>query len=169
MGINIVPIPGYQENHEIEGSLSIDMGAIYVDEFVFKTRETRYRFTLAHEMGHIVLHKGIFESVDVGDVADWKRAYRSIDEATYFALEKQAYDFAGLILVPRSHLRERFQRLVIENKARFEEAKAKGILREQALDYFKAQAIYRLARTFIVSPEVMERRIDKDNLIAIIA
>jgi len=35
LGMGIIPIPGFQQNHSVEGSLSIDTKTIYVDEYVF--------------------------------------------------------------------------------------------------------------------------------------
>src|SRR3990170_5433471 len=54
--INIVPVLGLQREFEVEGFTSGDLKNIYVDEYVYTDRITRFRFTLAHEMGHIVLH-----------------------------------------------------------------------------------------------------------------
>lgn len=164
LDVGIIPTPGYQQNHSIEGSLSLDMRTIYVDEHVYRAVETRYRFTLAHELGHIVLHKNIFKGLKAESIVEWKRIYKTIDENVYFAVEKQAYDFAGLILVPAVHLQTRFVRLIAENKTNFSDAKRKGISKEKTLDFFKTNAVFRLARVFNVSPDVMERRIDKDNL-----
>ena len=55
--INIVPVLGLQREFEVEGFTSGDLKNIYVDEYTYTDRITRYRFTLAHEMGHIVLHR----------------------------------------------------------------------------------------------------------------
>ncbi|MCX6577005.1 MAG: ImmA/IrrE family metallo-endopeptidase [Candidatus Aminicenantes bacterium] len=165
LNVGIIPTPGYQQNHSVEGSLSLDMRTIYVDEHVYRSVETRYRFTLAHELGHIVLHKSIFRGIRVDSIIDWKGIYKTIDENVYFALEKQAYDFAGLILVPSHHLKSRFLRLISESKLKFADAKQRGVTKEKTLDFFKTNAIFRLARIFKVSTDVMEKRIDKDNLI----
>jgi len=50
--INIVPIPGLQKALETDGFISSDFSTISVDQFVLEERERRYRFTLAHEIGH---------------------------------------------------------------------------------------------------------------------
>jgi Zn-dependent peptidase ImmA (M78 family) len=164
LDVGIIPTPGYQQSHSVEGSLSLDMRTIYVDEHVYRAVETRYRFTLAHELGHMVLHREVFRGIKVDSVLDWKRIYKTIDETVYFALEKQAYDFAGLILVPSDHLKSRFLRLISENRQKFAEAKRNGLMREKTLDFFKTNTVFRLVRVFRVSPDVMERRIDKDTL-----
>ena len=46
--INIFASPGLRDIHEIEGWTSGDLPTIFVDEFIFYHRETRFRFTLAH-------------------------------------------------------------------------------------------------------------------------
>ena len=48
--INIVPVLGLQREFEVEGFTSGDLQNIYVDEYVYSDRITRYRFTLAHEI-----------------------------------------------------------------------------------------------------------------------
>jgi len=56
LGVNIIPIPNLQKTFEVEGFISSDLQNIYVDQFILYERPTRYRFTLAHEIGHIFLH-----------------------------------------------------------------------------------------------------------------
>jgi len=63
------------------------------------------------------------------------------------------------------HLKSRFLRLISESKLKFADAKQRGVTKEKTLDFFKTNAIFRLARIFKVSTDVMEKRIDKDNLI----
>jgi len=38
----------------MEGFISGDLNVIYVDELIYDQRPARYRFTLAHEIGHDV-------------------------------------------------------------------------------------------------------------------
>ncbi len=61
-GIDIVPFPNLQRDFDIEGFISGDLSCIYVDDFVFQNRLFRYRFTLAHEIGHLVLHKDLIRA-----------------------------------------------------------------------------------------------------------
>ena len=66
----------------------------------------RYRFSLAHELGHIVLHQEVLASVSFATAAQWKSAILAMSEAHRERVEFQAYDFAGLLLVPRTQLKE---------------------------------------------------------------
>jgi hypothetical protein len=56
--LDIVPIPGLEEAFEVVGFTSSDLSEITVDEYVYESQANRYRFTLAHEDGHVVLHAG---------------------------------------------------------------------------------------------------------------
>ena len=60
--IDIIPIPGLQGVFEVDRFISSDLKAITVDAFVYEHRPGRYRFTLAHELAHWVLHRRIFQA-----------------------------------------------------------------------------------------------------------
>lgn len=72
LGVNIIPLPGLHESHEIDGFLSADMTAISVDLHIFESHPTRYGFTLAHEVGHLVLHGEALKAVAPASIADWR-------------------------------------------------------------------------------------------------
>ena len=58
--IDIIPVPGLQDAFEVDGFISSDLKSITVDTSMQKRRPGRYRFTLAHELAHAVLHRRIF-------------------------------------------------------------------------------------------------------------
>ena len=60
MGMDIVPVPDLQRLWDLVGCTSGDLRTIYVDKFVYEQRERRYLYTLAHELGHIVLQFVVF-------------------------------------------------------------------------------------------------------------
>ena len=61
MGVDIVQLDDLQGLIHSPGCTSGDRKVIYVDKFVSEKREARYRYTLAHEVGHIVLHQEMFD------------------------------------------------------------------------------------------------------------
>ena len=103
LGLEIRPITDLNSRFGFEGSVSQDLQTILVDERLQNT-ENRYRFTLAHELGHILLHKGFIQSFNFGSRDDWKNAVESINSKSYGSIEAQAYKFAGYLLVPRETL-----------------------------------------------------------------
>ena len=104
MGVNIVPIPDLQLSCDVDAYTTGDLSTIYVEEFVYLHRPGRYRFTLAHEAGHIVLHADLFRSMKFKSFRDWKAFVRSIPDRDYGYLEYHANEFAGHLLMPRREL-----------------------------------------------------------------
>lgn len=107
--LDIVPMPNLQRDFDIDGYTSIDLTTIYVDEFVYENRFYRYRFTLAHEIGHVVLHKRYFKQIQFKSIVDWKNFIKQLDRDDRSKLEFQGYAFGGLLLAPPKQLRGFFQ------------------------------------------------------------
>ena len=102
--INIIPVLALQREFKVEGFTSSDLKNIYVDEYVYTDYLNRYRFTLAHEIGHIVLHRNLYSENLFSSIAEWKEFINSMTEEEHGWLEYQGYAFDGLILVPRENL-----------------------------------------------------------------
>jgi hypothetical protein len=152
--LNIIPIPGIQNSLEVAGFISSDLRSISVDQFVMEKRVTRYRFTLAHEIGHLWLHSEIFAQLKLNTVEEWKKFQTEMDVNDYRWLEFQAYAFAGLVLAPKEALASR--RVICEQQIEKEGLSPAT----EAAQY----AIHRmLASEFNVSAEVIERRLQKDK------
>ena len=161
--VDIAPHPG-RRNLEIESFLSEDMRTIWVSQYVCDNVEVRYRFSLAHELGHIVLHKRIFESFSFSDVVEWKDLCLSIHPNDYSILEAQANNFAGLLLVPRSCLETEFKRALSSVAYMIERATSKGAARDQYLDYALGAVADELKPIFNVSGQTLKIRMAKDRL-----
>lgn len=156
-GIDIIPIPGLHQGYEIDGFISSDLSAISVDQFVYESRPGRYRFTLAHELGHAVLHRQVYEAAAFSTIKEWKRFIEDIDLQDYEWLEWQAYAFAGLILVPPVPLKKKFAEAV-------HQANAAGLSIRKVGDVAKLYIASWLAKEFDVSSQVIEKRLEKDKL-----
>jgi Zn-dependent peptidase ImmA (M78 family) len=103
-GMDIVPMPGLQQNWDVEAFITRDLTEIRVDEYVFMNRLKRYRFSLAHELGHRVLHGEYWREMEFDDIASWKQAQADISGKVYGGAEFQANTFAGCVLVPTQPL-----------------------------------------------------------------
>ena len=53
--LDVIPTPGLLTNFDVDAYITSDMECIYIDEFIYKSRPSRYRFSLAHEVAHAVL------------------------------------------------------------------------------------------------------------------
>lgn len=157
LGINIVPLPGLHKGFEIDGFTSSDLKNIFVDESFYDNLPRRYRFTLAHEVGHIVLHRNVYCKKNFQDIAEWKNFINSIPDQTHRWLEYQAYAFGGLVLVPGEHL----QRLADKYIKRILK---EGISLEEKWDACWAWVADWLAKDFEVSTQAIEKRLEKDGI-----
>ena len=114
LGMNIVPIPGLKRGFSIEAFLSKNLLEICVDEHTYSTSENRYRFSLAHELGHKILRSSVWEQLgQFQSIKEW-RDIRSaeIPENEYGYLEFHASSFAGMILAPTEPLLLEFENCV---------------------------------------------------------
>jgi hypothetical protein len=155
--INIVPVLGLQREFEVEGFSASDLKNIYVDEYIYTDRVTRYRFTLAHEIGHIVLHRHLYKAHKFSSIHGWKGFINSMTEEEHSWLEYQGYSFAGLVLVPKNSL------LKYTNEWT-KKIKDKGISMEKNWDFAWELIIEHVAKAFLVSPDVIEKRVEKDGV-----
>jgi hypothetical protein len=109
MGLEIRPIRELRNRFGFEGSISSDLETILVDEDLLNRYVNHYRFTLAHEVGHLLLHSEQVRAIASETTADWKTAVQSIPPTDYSRMEFQAYEFAGCLLVPREPLLALYQ------------------------------------------------------------
>lgn len=156
-GLDIVPLPGLRDLLEVDGFISSDLSCITVDQFVLERRLNRYRFTLAHELGHRYLHREVYAELKLGSVAEWKQFQRDVDETDYGWLEYQAYAFAGLVLVPTGPLRAQFQ-LAANDAERI------GFNRQDEPEAFLEYVAEALREAFQVSDAVIAKRLRSENL-----
>lgn len=155
--IDIVPVPGLRGSFDVEAFITSDMTAIYVDEHIYQHVENRYRFSLAHEIAHAVLHQKVFRQFSFGDIAGWKAMQRSLPEREYQWLEWQAYAFAGLLLVPSDALAEQFRGAI-------KLAEEVGVSLQAASEVAQNMVAGSLARVFKVSTSVVEKRLAAEKL-----
>jgi len=166
LGLNIFPFPNLQETFDIEGFISGDLEVIYVDEFIYYQRPTRYRFTLAHEIGHYVFHSDLIASFHPQSVADWGKFILAIDGETYDWLEWQAYSFAAAVLVPRVSLKQNFHNELELLQPKIDFIRSKGLSAESSKDYIVNAIATKLIGIYDVSAGVstnaFRRRLKKD-------
>lgn len=153
--ISLIPIPGLLDEFKIDGFISSSLKEISIDEFVYMKRERRARFTLAHELSHLILHRDIILARRVETIENYK-TFRDSMEDEYRWLEWQASCLAGLILVPTVPLRAQFE---LSRK----QAETAGLnpSTEPAVKYICDY----LSDIFNVSAQVVQYRLTKEGLV----
>jgi IrrE N-terminal-like domain len=158
--IDIVPMPGLRNLLDVDAFPSSNLREFFIDEFVYRRRLNRYRFSLAHELAHVLIHKDIFAQLKFSTIDGWKSVVSTaIPEEQYSWIEWQAYSLAGLILVPGDALREHFDGMV-------DEMNLAGISLDDVRfdDDEKEVFVQHLAKPFEVSSDVIKKRLAKDKL-----
>ena len=158
--ISPLPIVGLLEEIDIDGFLTKDLKSICIAQDVYENRrkENRLRFTFAHEVGHLILHRKEIQLCRFRTPSAWIRFRDDFEEEDLYWFEQQAYEFAGRLLVPRQPLIEEIERLA----PKIEDFRRQGGSDEEQI----AQAIARsVCRRFAVSADVVARRIKSEKLI----
>lgn len=152
MNIALFAIPGIKSLIGIDAFLNSDFTQITVDEYSFVKFPERTRFSIAHEIGHLVLHKDWYEKYGPKDLEDYLSSHDRVNNQIYKYIEIQAQTFAGLVLVPKGLL--------------FEELKKKlGRIPSLESPEILAPAVQDLPEVFQVSDAVILRRLQKENII----
>jgi Zn-dependent peptidase ImmA (M78 family) len=163
LGVHLIPFPNLTRTREINACLSNNLKSIFVDEYLFYNLEKPLRFTLAHEYGHIVLHTDIYAKHKPKDQADWVEFIKDISEVDRSILEYEANNFAGLFLVPEKHLQKLFADSVEKYKTHFLK-RCKGLPKYLVSKTFAKYLAEQLSPKFLVTPEVIEIRAQKNGL-----
>ena len=147
----IVAIPSLESRFGIAGVLTVKSTGhfdILVDEDTLDYQRARASFTIAHELGHIILHAEVFtgcrtiaDSVALG--TRLRKAYRYLEEA--------ANSFAGAILIP--------YREITDDTAALYQYLVKNGNYETKLDQKQISAV--LAKRYGVNPTPMKIRLER--------
>jgi Zn-dependent peptidase ImmA (M78 family) len=157
--LDIIPLVGLKAGFDFDAFLSNDLTSIYVDEYVYEQRESRYRFTLAHELGHVELHDYIYQSCEIGSVDDFRRFNDALGPKHKADMEWQANHFAGYLLAPDAQVLALWNDLWPELREKAAEAERHGFEPHQYRDVLLEAAAARMCEEFSVSPECMKLRL----------
>lgn len=152
LGIFLCAIPGIKNLIGIDGYITSDFTQITIDEYCYKTFVERTRFTIAHEIGHKVLHQDWYSKNGPKDLNDHQVFFSKVSEKDYRYMEIQAQTFAGLVLVPTRLLNKE----LINKLGKLPENEDAEILQPIFND---------LLNIFKVSGEVLYRRMVREGII----
>lgn len=108
--LDVIPFDDLTAKYGIEAALQPDFTGIYVDaeSYILWERgpmwkQNRLRFSVAHELGHFVLHREVAAKVKFGSFEEFARHFNANDGPKYL-LEQEANEFAGRLLAPIDRL-----------------------------------------------------------------
>lgn len=112
LGIDIVPERDLESRYSIGAFISRDGTEIRVDLKTYLHQLERYRFSLAHEIGHVVLgHVEIANQYDPSSF--WGGTQTNLPSIFADRMEVQANKFAGMVLMPKEEVIRRYVEIVL--------------------------------------------------------
>jgi len=102
--IKVIPIPDLMSQCGVDAQITSDFTSIYVDQKNYENDTNRFRFSLAHEVGHYVLHEKFYKDLKISSFVDVIAFMDEIDAEEYSHLEVQANKFGNYLLLPRKEL-----------------------------------------------------------------
>ncbi|GBR77045.1 hypothetical protein NO2_1501 [Candidatus Termititenax persephonae] len=156
LGYRIIPILRLKMDLGIDSFITKDK-ELYIDENTYMAANSqRYRFSLAHELGHIFLHGKLFENISC--LADFISFYKTISGYILDTIEMQANSFASFFLCPYNRISTAIQEFIIKpfNNYGIKEVSLSDI-EEIAYTY----QIAKIAEYFAVSNQAMSIRMIK--------
>lgn len=148
LNIMIQLIPGIKELLGIDAFITPDFSQITIDEHSYNTFRQRTRFSIAHELGHKILHRDWYNHNGPKNIEEALTFQERINENVCKYMENQANTFAGLVLVPSNCLKREIQK----------------ISGKKQLSSF-SPPLYDLIDIFDVSDGVLLRRMQSERLI----
>lgn len=105
LGYMILPFSSLAEFHGIEAAVLPKRKTIYVDQYLMDYKERKYRFTLAEELSHIILHKELY--AECSDIDDMYDIYEKISAEDYHRMDRNAKYLASAMLLPADAFKKR--------------------------------------------------------------
>jgi hypothetical protein len=162
LGLEIIPVSNLFRTSGVEAFLLGDGASVHIDfeQFNNDYYENRLRFSVAHEIGHKVLHENLYNRTGTETLDNFIQLFAAIPEREYNWIEIQANQFAGRLLVPTNKLVEEINsnteliELIIQ-------AHKEGLEEDQIAEFYA----HHLNRTFKVSEDVMTIRLKSTGII----
>jgi len=167
--IQLFPIPDMKRLTGFEAAIDPMRDQIYYDPRSQDVNSLRLNFSIAHEFGHFLLHKDVFEWLRTrrdNEYPEWVKTTREFS-ALFESdrIEREANSFAGRLLVPYKHLSEKLSEFKSRNP---QYAQAEKMIKEEgrpmadALRNYVARDIH---QAFRVSVQCVEYRLRTSGLI----
>ena len=161
IGLRLKLLPDIEQRYKQLAMLSGDLKFIQIEEshFLNKRYVNRYRFSIAHELGHWYLHSNLFKKVEYKNTSEWADFLCAIPDDEKGYLEIHANGFASELLVPTNLLIPKVREQTENIKAYIEllpDADA-----TDTIDYIAP----RIAPEFGVSEQTMINRIKNEKII----
>ena len=121
---NVFPSPRLEAGCKIDTALVACKKLLRIDESIYNKQPKRARFSIAHEVGHLVLHKELIAMMiealtTANKTDDYASIINFLPKNQYRRAEWQADYFGGALLAPKSILKPKLIELIEERKSKY--------------------------------------------------
>jgi len=141
-----------RKDFDVDSFLTSDLSTIFIDFNIYANVENRTRCSIAHEIGHLILHGNLLSKQKIDSTGGLDKFLSSVNDDDYGWLEYQAYSFASQVLVPKKLLLNQIN-------------KSMGYLPNQATLETISPIAQDLLEIFHVSGDLMLRRLEKEGIV----
>ena len=104
--LSVSAVDGMYSKYALYAVLENGLGAVWVDKRLWERASFKFRGTLAHEVGHLVLHRDFILAFSYDSPGEFAERLSGLSKEEIDRFEIQAWNFAGQILVPKRTLLE---------------------------------------------------------------
>lgn len=162
--MDLIPYDSLKANFGADAAILADFSGIYIDGEIFERIDVirgsplnRLRFSIAHELGHLFLHRDAFESAGI-DSLDHLLEWLNEHNGCKYEFEREANEFAGRLLVPVDVLRECYDRMLPTMDAQY----GRHVWVSNA--EIRGKTAELIAPRFGVHPIAIETRFDREGI-----
>lgn len=114
LGMQIVPVNDLHRNASASVFITSTWDTMYIDAYEYSDERSdkRTNFSVAHEIGHYILHKEFYETLGINKLEDVYEFFEKVPPKQYAIVESQASKFAAKLLVPPAELRNEIEVLL---------------------------------------------------------
>ncbi len=160
--LDVIPFDDLAAKYQIDAALTQDFRGMYVDAESYIVwekgpvwKQNRLRFTVAHELGHFVLHREQASKLKFSSFDQFAAQFKGSGGPRY-TIEQEANEFAGRLLVPIERLRACYDEFA---------AKASTIMPNWRLsDDLRTKFAESAGPKFGVNAQVILARLDREDL-----
>lgn len=156
-GLHINFSPNLWNTYRQSGYLSFARQTIWIDETQYNLYEHKYRFTLAHEFGHYLLHADYYQQGEIHGIESLIKWRLQTSKKDLDWMDTHADWFAGCLLVPSQPLESICREVALKYR---EEFPAYVWLNDTFWDY----ATKDMMSTFDVSTVTIAKQIQKEGI-----
>ncbi len=162
--MDLIPYDKLKDDFGADAAILADFSGFYIDGEIFDRIDVvrgaqlnRLRFSIAHELGHLFLHRECFESAGI-QTSDHLLQWLNEHDGRKYDFEREANEFAGRLLVPVDVLRECFDRMLPAMDAKY--GRHKWVTNAE----IRSKTAELIAPRFGVHPVAIETRFDREGI-----